>query len=88
MTWRKTLAGHGLTVDIGEGEDLDASMRAMCKAFTSQGPVALVIKRKMAPGIDGLEGVASRPRRDQDGHGHRVSEEARADGGGRVSEAA
>lgn len=52
----KTLAGHGLTVDVGQGEDLDALHARMCKAFTTAGPVALVNKRKMAPGIEGLEG--------------------------------
>ena len=52
----KTLAGHGLTVQTVNGEDLDALYAAMCKTFTTPGPVALIIKRKMAPGIDGLEG--------------------------------
>jgi transketolase len=52
----KTLAGHGLTVETVDGENLDALYAGMCKAFTSTGPFALVIKRKMAPGIDGLEG--------------------------------
>lgn len=52
----KTLAGHGLTVDTGEGEDLDSLYARMCKAFTTPGPIALVNKRKMAPGIEGLEG--------------------------------
>ena len=52
----RTLAGHGLTVEVVNGEDLDSLYAGMCKAFTSTGPFALVIKRKMAPGIDSLEG--------------------------------
>lgn len=52
----KTLAGHGLAVETVDGEDLDALYVAMCKAFSHNGPFALIIKRKMAPGIDGLEG--------------------------------
>lgn len=52
----KTLEGHGMTVITTEGEDLDALYAAMSKACTTQGPIALIIKRKMAPGIDGLEG--------------------------------
>jgi transketolase C-terminal domain/subunit len=52
----KTLAGHGLTVLKVDGEDLDALYSTLCKAFTTPGPIAVVIKRKMCPGIDGLEG--------------------------------
>ena len=52
----KTLAGHGLAVDIGPAEDLDALYARMAKAFTTTGPIALINIRKMAPGIDGLEG--------------------------------
>jgi transketolase len=52
----RTLAGHGLTVDIGEGESLDALYARIAKAVTTDGPVAVVNKRKMAPGIEGLEG--------------------------------
>ena len=51
-----TLAGQGMKVETVDGEDLDALYAAMCKAFSTDGPVAVVIKRKMAPGIDGLEG--------------------------------
>jgi transketolase len=51
-----TLNGHGLAVDTGDGEDLDSLYIRMCKALTTPGPVALINKRKMAPGIDGLEG--------------------------------
>ncbi|MDX1565129.1 MAG: transketolase C-terminal domain-containing protein [Phycisphaeraceae bacterium] len=59
----QTLAGHGLQVDIGEGEDLDALYERMAGALHSQGPVALINKRKMAPGVPGIEGS---------NHGHDV----------------
>lgn len=51
-----TLAGAGMPVLIVNGEDLNALYGGMCKAFTTPGPFALIIKRKMAPGIEGLEG--------------------------------
>jgi transketolase len=53
----KTLSGHGLAVDIGDGEDLDALHARMRQAILTPGPVALVNKRRMAPGIPGLEGT-------------------------------
>ena len=59
----KTLAGHGLQVDIGDGEDLDSLYARMCAAVTGEGPVALINKRKMCPNVEGLEGSA---------HGHDV----------------
>jgi transketolase len=52
----RTLAGHGLTVQTVDGENLDSLFAGMCLAFTTTGPFALIIKRKMAPGIAGLEG--------------------------------
>ncbi|MHC4941246.1 MAG: transketolase C-terminal domain-containing protein [Planctomycetota bacterium] len=52
----KTLQGHGVPTDTGDGEDLDALHARMRAAFTTDGPVALVNKRAMAVGIDGLEG--------------------------------
>lgn len=52
----KTLSGHGLTVDIGDGEDLDKLYARIAKAIAEPGPIALVNKRKMAPGVPGLEG--------------------------------
>lgn len=52
----RTLAGHGLKVDTGEGEDFDALYARMVAAVRADGPVALVNKRKMAPGVPGLEG--------------------------------
>jgi transketolase len=52
----RTLAGHGLTVTEVDGENIDALFGAVANAFLQQGPIAIVVKRKMAPGIDGLEG--------------------------------
>jgi transketolase len=59
----KTLMGHGLNVNEGDGEDLDDLYRRICEAVTTNGPVALVNKRKMAVGIEGIEGST---------HGHDV----------------
>lgn len=53
---RKTLKGHGLKVDTVKGEDLDALYSCMHKAITTPGPVALINRRKMAPGVKGIEG--------------------------------
>src|SRR5262249_17871728 len=52
----RTLEGHGVLVDEGDGEDVDALYRRMCKAVTTPGPVALVNRRKMAIGVAGAEG--------------------------------
>jgi transketolase len=52
----KTLAGHGLTVDVGDGENLDELFARMARALSTRGPIALINKRKMAPGVPGLEG--------------------------------
>ncbi len=65
----KTLAGHGLDICIGDGEDLADLYKRMCQAVTSQGPKALINKRQMCVGIDGLEGSA---------HGHDVIKTALA----------
>lgn len=51
----KTLEGHGLAVDSGDGEYLPALYTRMAKAFSTDGPVALINKRHMAPGIEGIE---------------------------------
>jgi transketolase len=59
----KTLAGHGLKIDVGDGEDLDGLYARMCAAVTTSGPIALMNRRKMCVGIKGLEGSA---------HGHDV----------------
>ncbi len=52
----KTLEGHGLTVDAGDGEDFDALFARFQKALAVEGPVALVNRRLMAPGIPEVEG--------------------------------
>ncbi|MBW4661298.1 MAG: transketolase [Drouetiella hepatica Uher 2000/2452] len=62
-TVTKTLTGHGLTVNEGDAEDIDDLYRRMCEAVTTPGPIALVNKRKMCVGIEGLEGTT---------HGHDV----------------
>ncbi len=54
----RTLAGHGLKIDIGDGEDLDSLYARMCAAVTATGPIALINRRKMCVGIKGLEGSA------------------------------
>lgn len=53
----KTLEGHGLTVDIGDGEDIASMYARMAKAMNTDGPVALINRRPMAPGIPGIEGT-------------------------------
>ncbi|MEO1211004.1 MAG: transketolase C-terminal domain-containing protein [Cyanobacteria bacterium J06638_20] len=60
---RKTLEGHGLTVLEGDGEDLDSLYANICQAISTPGPVAIVNKRPMAVGIEGVEGTT---------HGHDV----------------
>src|SRR5215469_10377715 len=52
----RTLAGHGLQTATTMGEDLDALFIDLCRAFADPTPHALIIKRPMAPGIEGAEG--------------------------------
>jgi transketolase len=52
----RTLAGHGVNTNVGDGEDLDALFARIRKALVADGPVALVNKRKMAVGVAGIEG--------------------------------
>jgi transketolase len=59
----KTLEGHGLKVLSGDGEDLDDLYSRLCEAVNTPGPVAVVNKRPMCVGIEGLEGS---------NHGHDV----------------
>jgi transketolase len=59
----KTLAGHGLTVLEGDGEDIDDLYKRICTAINTNGPVAVINYRPMCPGIVGLEGST---------HGHDV----------------
>jgi transketolase len=60
---KKTLEGHGLTVFEGDGEDIDSLYANICKAINTPGPVAVINKRAMAVGIEGIEGST---------HGHDV----------------
>lgn len=52
----KTLLGHGVPTEVADGEDLDALFAALQRALAAQGPRAVVIRRKIAPGIAGAEG--------------------------------
>lgn len=54
----RTLKGHGMSTDVGDGEDIESMYSRMQCALTTDGPVALINKRKMAPGVAGLEGTA------------------------------
>jgi transketolase N-terminal domain/subunit len=60
---KQTLEGHGLTVLEGDGEDLDSLYANICQAINTPGPIAIVNKRPMSVGIDGIEGST---------HGHDV----------------
>ena len=53
----KTLSGHGLEVNVGDGENLDQLFTRIGAAFSTPGPVALINKRKMAPAVPGIEGL-------------------------------
>jgi len=53
----KTLTGHGLSVLTVEGEDLRALHAGLRKLLGTAGPAALIAKRRMAPGIAGVEGT-------------------------------
>lgn len=52
----KTLEGHGLSANIGDGEDIDALFGRIQQALVADGPVALINKRLMAVGVAGIEG--------------------------------
>jgi transketolase len=52
----KTLSGHGLTVVRAQGEDIDSLYGAMVKTLQTNGPTAVIVDRKMAPGIEEIEG--------------------------------
>ncbi|KGO47326.1 Transketolase, N-terminal [Penicillium expansum] len=52
----RTLDGHGLKVLRAQGEDLDSLYGAMCEVINHDGPAAVVVDRKMAPGIEEIEG--------------------------------
>jgi transketolase len=55
----RTLSGYGLVTETTMGEDLDALYIDLCRAFRDPIPHALVIKRPMAPGIEGAQGSPS-----------------------------
>jgi transketolase N-terminal domain/subunit len=55
----RTLSGYGLITETTMGEDLDALYIDLCRAFRDPTPHGLVIKRPMAPGIQGAEGSPS-----------------------------
>jgi len=54
----KTLVGHGMTVYEGDGEDIDGLVERMKLALQSPGPVAVVNRRLMAPGVPEIEGTS------------------------------
>jgi transketolase len=54
----RTLSGYGLATETTMGEDLDALYVDLCRMFSDERPHALVIKRPMAPGIEGVEGTS------------------------------
>ncbi|NJL10715.1 MAG: transketolase, partial [Calothrix sp. SM1_7_51] len=59
----KTLSGQGVKILEGDGEDLDNLYQRLCEAVNTPGAVAVINKRPMCPGIEGLEGS---------NHGHDV----------------
>ncbi|KAL2840297.1 thiamine diphosphate-binding protein [Aspergillus pseudoustus] len=52
----RTLGGHGLHVVRAQGEDVDSLYAAMVEVISTPGPAAVVVDRKMAPGIEEIEG--------------------------------
>eukprot|EP01052_Picozoa_sp_SAG31_P018176 SAG31_NODE_1275_length_9050_cov_1.986929_5_plen_161_part_00 len=57
----RTLAGHGLQVTVADGENVDEMYKACRTTILADGPTAVIAKRSMAPGIEGVEGTS---------HGH------------------
>jgi transketolase len=53
----RTLSGYGIATATTMGEDLDALHIDICRMFREPGPRALVVKRFMAPGIEGVQGA-------------------------------
>ena len=52
----ETLNGHGLKVLHGDGEDIDGLYERFVQALNTEGPIAVINRRKMAVGIEGWEG--------------------------------
>eukprot|EP01063_Lacrimia_lanifica_P000603 TRINITY_DN10315_c0_g2_i3.p1 TRINITY_DN10315_c0_g2~~TRINITY_DN10315_c0_g2_i3.p1 ORF type:complete len:539 (+),score=255.74 TRINITY_DN10315_c0_g2_i3:515-2131(+) len=53
----KNLQGHNMKAEQVDGEDLAAVFASLRNAVTFDGPAAVVCRRKMAPGIEGVEGT-------------------------------
>lgn len=53
----KTLSGQGMHVNTGDGEDIDDLFARIKESLVTEGPVALINKRKMAVGVPGIEGL-------------------------------
>ena len=53
----RTLSGYGIATATTMGEDLDALYVDICRMFREPGPRALVVKRFMASGIEGVQGA-------------------------------
>ena len=51
----RTLEGHGLSVDVGDGEDVPELFRRIDAALREPGPRAVINRRVMAPGIKNIE---------------------------------
>src|SRR5262245_53794818 len=54
----RTLTGYGLVPVTVMGEDLDELFVVLGRAFSTSRPQAIVVKRRMAPGVSGAEGDA------------------------------
>lgn len=52
----QTLSGHGLAVNSGQGEDFRELYSRVQNALSTPGPFAVVNRRVMAPGVQGIEG--------------------------------
>lgn len=53
----KTLEGHGMITDTGDGENFDKLYGRIRKALLTEGPIGLINKRKMAVNVPGIEGL-------------------------------
>ncbi len=53
----KTLQGHGLSVNEGDGEDIEGLYFRIRQALTQPGTAAVISKRPMAPKVKGIEGT-------------------------------
>jgi len=52
------LEGHGMRANVGDGENLDALYHRLRTALLTDGPCAVINRRRMAVGVEGLEGSA------------------------------